>query len=353
MKIVSSDLKKGDLKLKIDDPEDLWYLSQVLDKGDLVTGKTTRKIKLSDSDSKTAVAKKTVTVKIQLEKQDFQPDLPSLRLLGLVKSEIEDIPKDSHQSIAVEIGSMISINKKWLNYQVKRLKDASELKKSDVLIVILDRSEANFALLKSHGYDYLSEIEGEVENKRVKQKLDKNFYLDVIEKMENYVDRYKIKTVILASPSFWKEDFLKELESKNVELANKIRLASCNTTGRAAIEEVLSRTEVKQVLKQDRIILETDLVDRLLMNISRETLSSYGFKHVEEAANAGAISTLLVTDKFLLEYKEKDEFERIENLMKLVEASHGEVNIISTEHDAGKKLQGLSGIGAILRYELK
>ncbi|MDD5253828.1 MAG: mRNA surveillance protein pelota [Candidatus Nanoarchaeia archaeon] len=353
MRLIASDFKKGNVKLKIDTPEDLWYLSQVLDKGDFVTGKATRKINLSESSSKSSVVKKTITLKIEVEKQEFQPSSNILRLLGIVRSEIEDIPKGSHHSINIEIGSIISINKQWLNYQIKRLKEASENKKSDILIVVLDRSDASFALLTSHGYEYLSELEGEVENKRTNQKPTKNFYLEVIEQLNEYVKRLKIKTIILASPSFWKEDLLKEIESKNIELANIIRLASCNVTGKAGIEEVLSRTEVKQILKQDRVIIETDLVDHLLMNIAKETLSSYGLRHVEAAVNAGAVSNLLITDKTLLEHKEKGEFDKIEKLMRDVESSHGEVIIISTEHDAGKKLQGLSGIGAILRYEFK
>ncbi|MDD5331351.1 MAG: mRNA surveillance protein pelota [Candidatus Nanoarchaeia archaeon] len=353
MKIISSDFKKGNVKLKVESSEDLWYLSQILDKSDLITGKATRKIKLGSSDSKSSSVKKTFTLKIELEKPEYDPSTNSLRLLGLVKSEIEDIPKDSHHSIVVEPDSIITIEKQWLKYQIQRLKEASETKKAEVLILVLDRSDASFALLTSHGYDYLTEIEGEVENKRVKQKLDKNFYLEIITKLEEYVKRFNIKTVILASPSFWKEDFLKEVEIKNIELANKIKLASCNTTGKAGVEEVLNRTEVKQILKQDRIILEMDIIDEFLRNVAKETLSAYGFTHVERAANAGAVSKLLLTDKFLLEAKEKSNFERIESVMKTVESAGGEITIISTEHDGGKKLQGLSGIAAILRYEFK
>ena len=45
--------------------------------------------------------------------------------------------------------------------------------------------------------------------------------------------------------------------------------------------------------------------------------------------------------------------EFIDNLMKDVESKSGEIFIISIENDAGKKLKGLGGIGAILRYKLK
>ena len=39
--------------------------------------------------------------------------------------------------------------------------------------------------------------------------------------------------------------------------------------------------------------------------------------------------------------------------MKDVDRSKGKVHIISTDHEAGKKLQGIGGVGAVLRFQLK
>ncbi|MBW3003287.1 mRNA surveillance protein Pelota, partial [Candidatus Woesearchaeota archaeon] len=43
---------------------------------------------------------------------------------------------------------------------------------------------------------------------------------------------------------------------------------------------------------------------------------------------------------------------KLEILLKTVESVNGSVHIISTDHDAGKKLHGLGGIAAILRYKI-
>ena len=43
----------------------------------------------------------------------------------------------------------------------------------------------------------------------------------------------------------------------------------------------------------------------------------------------------------------------LENLMKFVEQSKGEVHIISSDNEAGKKLDGLTGVAAILRFKLE
>ena len=38
--------------------------------------------------------------------------------------------------------------------------------------------------------------------------------------------------------------------------------------------------------------------------------------------------------------------------MKIVDKTKGEIEIISSEHEGGKKLDGLGGIAAILRFKL-
>ena len=42
----------------------------------------------------------------------------------------------------------------------------------------------------------------------------------------------------------------------------------------------------------------------------------------------------------------------VEKIMKTTENSKGDIIIVSSEHDGGNKLDGLGGIGAILRFKL-
>ena len=48
MKLLSKDLRKGYVKLTVENLDDLWYLSQIVDTGDLVKGVTFRKIKIGE-----------------------------------------------------------------------------------------------------------------------------------------------------------------------------------------------------------------------------------------------------------------------------------------------------------------
>src|SRR3989344_5735754 len=150
MQLISSDFKKGLVKLKVTDKDDLWYLSHLMDQGDIIRGKTTRKIKIGDSENAKSV-KKTYTLSIQAETVELTEN--SVRVNGKVMEETEDVPKGSYQSITLEEASEFSIEKsQWLSYQKQKLQEACE-KKYDYLLCLFDREEVLFALTKKFGYE--------------------------------------------------------------------------------------------------------------------------------------------------------------------------------------------------------
>ncbi len=220
------------------------------------------------------------------------------------------------------------------------------------MIVTLERDEATYALLTNSGYKIIAEVEGDVEKKGIENKKEKEFFSEVAKNIEEYDQRYNPTNIIIASPAFWKEDLYKTIKKKQQGIASKVTLATCNTTGVNAIEEVLKRDEVKQVLKKDRTTRETSLVEELFKEIAKNANAAYGWMEVKQVAEAHAVKILLVTDKYIKEKREKKEYKELDMIMKEVDRNQGEVHIISTEHEAGKRLHGLGGIGAILRYKL-
>ena len=49
----------------------------------------------------------------------------------------------------------------------------------------------------------------------------------------------------------------------------------------------------------------------------------------------------------------ENKYKKIEDLMRLVEQTNGRIHIISSDHEGGQKLDGLTGIAALLRYRLE
>ena len=123
MKILSHDFKKGPVRLLVTDKEDLWYLSHLIDPGDLVRGKTTRKIKIGEGDNAKTV-KKTLTLTVEAETIELDESGISLRVNGKVKEGPEDVPQDSYHAISLEDGIEFTLEKSlWLKYQQQKLQE--------------------------------------------------------------------------------------------------------------------------------------------------------------------------------------------------------------------------------------
>jgi protein pelota len=352
MKLIQSDFKKNIVKVKIENLDDLWYLNQIIEKNDLVKGKTLRKIKIgTETQRKQKIAKKSVFIQIQTEKVEFSKTSNILRVAGTIKQAPEDIPLGTHHTFNIEENSIITIIKqKWLKFQIDKLKEASKDVSAKILICVHDREEAYFALMKKYGYQLLTNIKGNVTKKAEVKQVETNFYKEILKQLEEYNERYELSKIIIASPAFWKEELMKEINDEQIK--SKVILATCSSVGENAINEVLKRPETENALKLDRISKEFKFVEDLFAEISKNNLASYGLKETKNAAIAGAVKTLLITDNFIQKKRNQDKYEEIENMMKTVDSTKGDILIVSSDHEAGKKLDGLGGIASILRYKL-
>jgi len=352
MDIITQNLRKGLVTVKIKTLDDLWYLSQMIEPGDIVKGRTVRKIKIGEAEDRTQkVSKKQVLISVEVEKIEFHKYSDILRVSGTIVEGPEIVQKSSYHTFNVEENKVVSIIKEnWPKFQLDRLKEAKEKKSPDVLICVFDREEADFALLKKQGYRMLSHLKGDVSKKVEGVNVKNTFYADIVSKIEEYNERYKARNIVLASPAFWKEDVFKVI--KDEEIKKKIVLATCSDTGKSGVNEVLKRAEVRGILQKERVAKELGLVEELFKEISKDNLAAYGLKEVKEAVNSGAVAMLMVTDSLIQKSRQDDKYQEIEELMKVTEQIKGEVFIISSDNEAGKKLDGLGGIGAILRYKV-
>ena len=166
MKIIHSDLKHNKLKLRIEELSDLWFLSQIIEPGDKLTAKTERKLILGSKEEKHRVKKIYLVLTVQVEKLDFHDYSDVLRVSGKIVQAPEQVPLGTYHTINVQPGLTIQIEKQsWLDFQLRQIREA-EKKPPELLVIVLDRDEASFALLDSRGYKMLSHIKGNVQKKR-------------------------------------------------------------------------------------------------------------------------------------------------------------------------------------------
>jgi protein pelota len=345
MKIILKDMKHKILKVRIDNNEDSWYLSNIIEPDDLVSGMTERKIKLGGTEDKSRILKRIIHLKIRVEKLDDENSV--LRVSGPIIEAPDDIPKGDFHTFALDQGSVVTIEKEhWTAYSLKKLDEAAKNDKLNILVVAFDREEAIFALLKNQGYDILLDLKGDVSKKDLEEKKS-NFYSEIYKQIKAYDEREGFSSIVLASPAFWKEYLLKEFDDD--ALRKKITLAACSSIDEGTINEILKRPELKTVLEKDRSSKESRLIEELLDDIRKDN-AAYGIKQVKEKIVAGNVSALLVSENLVRKMKSEKIFDQIDLLMNDAESLGADIRIISSD-DAAKKLDGLSGIAAILRWK--
>ncbi|HLC67105.1 MAG TPA: mRNA surveillance protein pelota [Candidatus Nanoarchaeia archaeon] len=349
MRLLDHNWKQGFAKILIENLDDLWYLSVVIEPGDVLRGHTTRKVQVGGEDSGKAIRKHCV-ITLVAEKVEFAEAAAQLRVLGIVAEGMTDIPKGSHHTLALAPQDTITIQKQWDMVQIARITEACTAPVAAVLICILDRDQAILALLSRSGYQLLTTLNGEVERKFDAKTAQREFYPEVLKVLQEYDIRLQLSHLIIASPAFWKENFAKVVPEGS--LKKKMILATVASADESALREVLQRPELQQALAKDRIRREHALVEELLAEIAREGLVTYGRKFVAQAIDAGAVRTLLVSDALLRQSKQAGTYAVLEQLMKGTERQGGKIVLIDSRHDGGKRLEGLGGIAALLRYRI-
>jgi protein pelota len=349
MIVQNLDQKNSRLSVRIDSLDDLVFLKQIIESGDFVTGRTYRKIKLGEEGSRQKSIKKSVKIKLRVDKLAFDR---FLRIHGTVETEIEGIAMHSAHSIEVGMGTELEIEKEgWKKYQLTLIKNAEEASKAPkALICVLDDEQASFAHITSSGYTKLGRISLRLSKKRYEEQKNQG-YKDiqrVAKEIDSKFNDRKVEMIILGSPLFWKEIVKKQLDEDFPETAKKVHLKDVSSGDEDGIRELISGNALDKILKNSQLSREEDLINDVLNQLAKNSkLIIYGVKNTGKAAEAGAVESILISESRL------DGSEKIKELIDNVETSGGTINIISSSSPAGKKLNGLKGIIAKLRYNFE
>lgn len=344
MHILKHNQKDGFLHVRADAPEDLWLLSRLINPGDAIRGSTERKLKIGGDDARNQkVVRKKMTLTLATEKAVYEHD--ALRVLGTITDGPDDIARGDHHSIIIQPGDELKITKEWLGWQLDKIKEATKNVKENILVVLFDREEALFCRLNNSGHDVISRIRGEVAKKGEDNITTKNFWKAITTQLAEYDNRYGPKNIIAASPAFWK-DYLKE--ALDDALSKKTIYATVSDTNEQSLQELLRRPEVKQALQEDRSAHEDGLIQELLGAVAKDK-AAYGIKEVEEKADEGNLKTLLVSDPYMMQAREKDTYAHVEHIMKVAEQGNATITIIASK-EASKQLDGLGGIAGLTRW---
>jgi protein pelota len=341
MNITKLNLTLGETKIKVDSKSDLQALNNIIQVGDILIGKTERKIKLGGETGRQKAVRKTITLEIKVTKLILEDSV--LRVQGKVTKPTEDVSMNSAHTIDLSEGVDFKLKKaRWFKYQIDHLKQAEKKSKTPtIFLCVLDDEQANFGYLSASGLKTAGKIKLRLTKKRLEEK-KKN---EIKRVAEEILDKSNNLKIILGSPLFWKDYVSKTIKEINPKVGKQLLLADVSTGSKKGLAELISTGKVDELVSGSNFAQHDILINKLLEEISKNKLAAYGIKEVSEAAHTNSIKDLLVSEKLA-----KDE--EVQILIDTVEKSKNKVHIFSKKSDAGKKLDGLTGIAAILKFKI-
>jgi peptide chain release factor subunit 1 len=223
-------------------------------------------------------------------------------------------------------------------------------------LVVMDRRDANIALLKGKTIIPLVKTHSEVPGKfkaggqsamRFARQIEgaaKDHYKKVAEYMkETFLNMEGLKGIIVGGPGPTKYDLVEGDFITNDVKKKIIAIKDLSYTGEFGLEELLEKSQ--DVLAQEDVMEEKKIVGKFLeLLATKQNMVAYGEADVMNKLKMGVVDTLLLSED-LSENK-------IEEFEKAAQQVGTEIRIISTQTREGAQLRDLGKVAAILRYEV-
>jgi len=344
MKVLHQDAKNNEIKFLSETIDDLWHLYNLVDEGDLIFATTyRRKEEKPDKLRPDRVEKIRMRLGIRVQKVEFHESEDVLRILGRIEQGPQDIGE--HHTLMLSPGEDVTIVKpEWKPQHFDRIKRAiSSSEKASLFFVAIEDTDAVIAAVREYGIKEYATITRNPQGKMYDAKSNEEEFLnEVVGKLALVLHG---EPLIVLGPGFTKETLAKRIREKLPQAASAVSVQSTGQAGMAGIHELMKKGIGGKIVENTRVAMETKLMEQLFTEIGKDGLFAYGDASVNSAVEAGAVKILLVLDT-------KVRSSSVDHLIRTVENAKGEFHIISSMHEAGRRLGSLGGVAAILRYKI-
>lgn len=357
LRILEINPKKEFVKVVPETFDDFWHLYNIIYRGDRAYARTTREIKTDEKYARSSRGERVpVFLGVNVENVNWDRFLGRLRIHGTVCEATENVPAGAHHTLNITLNTPLTVvKKKWAKHHLDRLKAASVTSEKPVIIVSID--DEGYAIATTAQYGVEEKIEERVKlpgkHEAEKRSAALNEYFRKVVNSLRQVWASARSPIAVIGVGYVKNGFAKFLESEAGDMAKSVvDVKGVNNGGVAGIYEAFRSGVLLKTMSQMRMVEEAEVVEEFLRRLGKgEANVTYGFDEVKKAAGMGAVEKLVLADSALRDSSDEQRL-RLEELMKEVEDKKGTVMVVSTEHEAGKKLTGLNGLVALLRFAL-
>lgn len=370
MKLLHKDIEKdsaGQVTLMPEEAEDMWHTYNLLQVGDSLRASTIRKVQTESPTGSVGSSRVRTTLTLSVETIDFDSQACQLRVKGTNLEENQYVKMGAYHTIELELNRKFTLAKKsWDSVVLDRIEQACDAtQKADVAAVVMQEGLANLVLVTPAMTLLRAKVELTIPRKRrgsctQHEKALERFYEAVMQAILRHINFDVVKCILVASPGFVKDQFITYLFKEAVRHDNKILLENrpkfmlvhSSSGHKYSLKEILSDPTVTSRLSDTKAAGEVRALEDFYKMLQHECdRAFYGLAHVEKAADALAVDTLLISDK-LFRHQDIPTRSRYVRLVDNVRDNGGNVRIFSSLHVSGEQLTQLSGVAAILRFPI-
>ncbi|KAA8565870.1 hypothetical protein EYC84_009686 [Monilinia fructicola] len=346
---IASD-NSGTVTLLPEEPEDMWHAYNLIAPTDTLRARAIRRVYTESLSGKQSSVRIQTMLTIVVTSTDFDPQAGQLHVSGRVCEENEFVNVGQYHTLDLELkrGFTLEKHEGWDSVALDVIREA----------VRQDRE----GFLKQ-------KVESAIPRKRRGMAGDhdkglERFYQKTYETLLRHVDIYQPRPLLLASPGFVAQGFQRYIldvatrAGDKALLANKQNLLLVHSSSGHlhSLNEVLKSPAVLAKLSNTKYARETRYMDEFMALLRMDNGKAwYGPEEVEKAVDQGAVGrgggVLLISNR-LFRSQEIGVRKRWVALVDKVKEHGGEARVLSSDHESGKRLEGLGGIAAILTYPL-
>ncbi|KAJ5095795.1 hypothetical protein NUU61_005151 [Penicillium alfredii] len=380
----------GTVTLSPEEPEDMWHAYNLIRPGDLLRASAIRRVTNVQDTGSTTSSRVHLTLEIRVKNLDFDPQSSQLHVSGQIMNETSHTKIGQYHTLDLELNRNFTLEKEigadgegvgWDSIAVEMLKDAVDeggKRRAEAVAVVMQDGLAHICFIGQFQTILKQKVEMSVPRKRQgggdHDKGMNKFYRVTLETLLRQMEfntsitsgnnNEAVRPVLLASPGFVAAGFQKYIQSEAATTTPALKrlLPSIVVVHSASgymnsLAEVLQSPAVKAILADTKYARETKLMDDFLEQLRKETnKATYGPREVESAVDQGAVGRgggVLIVSNRLFRSQDVAERKRWVSLVDRVrDVEGGEVRVLSSDHESGKRLDGLGGIAALLTFPI-
>ncbi|ETN42705.1 mRNA surveillance protein pelota [Cyphellophora europaea CBS 101466] len=376
----------GSVTLYPEEPEDMWHAYNLIRPTDLLSAKALRRV---TDKSATTGSTRSETVQLNLtirvKSLDFDAQAGQLHVSGQIARETKHTKIGQFHTLDLELQRNFTLDKDaqdgeaWDSVAREQLAEATDQTRgTEAVAVVMQEGLANICFITQYQTVLRQRIEHSVPRKRAgagrsadHDKGLQKFYVVTLETLMRQISTLLENKpnatfpILLGSPGFTAAGFLKHItetaSSKGDKLLQdlvkrKAFLTIHTSSGHLhSLNEVLKSPEVLANMKDTKYAKETELMDKFFELLRKDDGRAwYGPKEVERAVDKGAVGrgggTLLISHSLFRSQDIATRRRWVRLVDQVREVEGGDVRILSSDHESGRRLEGLGGIAAILTF---